>query len=355
MRLASVFPGWTPHVRTPLVGVLPGEGVGPEVMAAAVAVLQAVVPDAEIRRGGAIGGEALRAHGAALTPAVAEWCADLFEQRGAVLCGPGGHRFVYDLRARFDLYCKLTPVEPTPALRDAGVVRPERLVGVNLIVVRENVGGLYFGRSGRENGTARQSFDYRDEDVRRTLRVAVALARRRSNRIALVVKPGAMPSASELWSERFQEVTGDLEARILEVDNATYQVVADPTAFDVIVAPNLFGDVVSDCASLLIGSRGMSYSGNFSEAGVAVYQTGHGCAHDIAGRGVANPIGQIHSLAMLLRESFGLSAEAQRVGIAIEHVLDAGVRTADIAAPGSTIVGTEEMGRRIVEAIGQAS
>jgi len=355
MRLAAVIPGWPSRARTPLVGVLPGEGVGPEVMAAAVAVLRSVVPDVEIRHGGRIGGEALRAHGTALTPEVVDWCTELFEQKGAVLCGPGGHRFVYDLRARFGLYCKLTPVAPVSALRDTGALRPERLTGVDLVVVRENSGGTYFGQSVRENGTARQSFVYHEHEVRRTLEIAVALTHRRSGRIALVVKPGAMPPASQMWSEQFEEMTAGLQARILEVDNAAYQVVAHPGEFDVIVAPNLFGDIISDCASLLLGSRGMSYSGNFATGGVGVYQTGHGCAHELAGRGVANPLGQIRSVAMMLRESFGLQAEADRIESAMEAVLRTGVRTADIAAPGSTVVGTEEMARQILAAVERGS
>ncbi len=331
--------------------------MGPEVVEAGLAAIRAVERRTghrfEIRVGGAIGTEAMRKHGSALPSEVADLCDRVFENGGAVFSGPGGSRFVYDLRARFDLYCKLTPIKPVAALRDAGVVRPDLLDEVDVVIVRENAGGLYFGDSHRETGLARQTFAYRAEEVRRILEVAVRLSAARGSRLALAIKPAAMPAASGLWIEHFEAMSTGLECRVLEVDNAVYQIVADPQAFDVIVAPNLFGDILSDAAALLLGSRGLSHSGNFGSSGAAVYQTGHGCAHDLVGAGIANPLGQIRAAAMMLRESFGLAAEAAAIEAAIEETVAAGVRTPDIAGPESIVVGTEEMGRRVAEAVGR--
>jgi len=335
-----------------LVGVLPGEGIGPEVVSAAVAVLEtAAAGDGglEFRYGGPIGTEALEAHGSPLTQEVSGWCEQIFTEGGAILCGPGGSRFVYELRARFDLFCKVTPVRPLSALANAGVLTPEAREGVDIVILRENTGGLYFGRWGREHepglgAVASHSFRYSEHEVRRIIEVGVRLARRRSGRIALVVKPGAIPAVSSLWTEIFQELTqADLAARILEVDNAAYQLVAAAREFDVVVAPNLFGDILSDGAALLLASRGLSFSGNFGPRGAAVYQTGHGCARDLAGRGVANPIAQILAGAMMLRESFGMAQTAASIEAAVELALGKGLRTRDIAEPGTRVVGTCEM------------
>lgn len=356
-RLTSAIPNWPPPSTRLLVGVLPGEGVGPDVVAASLAVIRAIEQRTghrfEIRVGGEIGAEAVRKHGAALPSEVADFCAKIFEDGGAVLSGPGGSRFVYDLRARFDLYCKLTPITPVAALRDTGVVRPEVLNEVDVVIVRENAGGLYFGDSHRETGMARQTFAYRAEEVHRILDVAVRLSAARGSRLALAIKPAAMPAAAGLWVEHFEAMSAGLDSQVLEVDNAVYQIVADAPAFDVIVAPNLFGDILSDAAALLLGSRGLSHSGNFGSKGAAVYQTGHGCAHDLVGAGIANPLGQIRAAAMMLRESFGLAGEAAAVEAAIADTVAAGVRTPDISGPESVVVGTEEMGRRVAEAVGR--
>lgn len=356
-RWAVALPDWTPESTGPtagrrVVGVLPGEGIGPEVVAAAVDVLDAAAASGgglELRTGGPIGTEALAAHGSALTEEVGRWCEEIFADGGVILCGPGGSRFVYELRARFDLFCKVTPVRPMPALAGAGVLRPEAREGVDIVVLRENAGGLYFGRWDREidpalGAVASHWFRYGEHEVRRIIGVGTRLARRRSGRIALVVKPGGMPAMSSLWTEIFQELTrGELDTRVLEVDNAAYQLIAAARDFDVVVAPNLFGDILSDGAALLLGSRGLSFSGNFGSRGVAVYQTGHGSARDLAGRGVANPIAQILASAMMLRESFGMAQPAASIEAAIEATLGKGLRTADIAEPGTKVVGTREM------------
>jgi 3-isopropylmalate dehydrogenase len=343
-----------------VVGVLPGEGVGPEVIGAALDVLEAVSEASgeafALRRGGEIGLAARRSAGCDLTPEVTSFCEGVFADGGAVLCGPGGGRFVYDLRAKFDLYCKLAPVRPFAALRDAGVLRPEALDGVDVVVVRENVGGVYFGDHGGRRSEARlreaqHQFRYDEHQVARILRVALGLAGRRRGRLAVVVKPGGVPSISELWKEQAEDLSAglDVELELIEVDNACYQIVAAASRFDVVVAPNLFGDVVADTAALLLGSRGLSFSANFGDGGTAVYQTGHGAAHDLAGRDAANPIGQIESLAMMLHESFGLPELRAAVERAVEAVLAEGWRTGDVSSPGARRVGTRELGLRVAE------
>jgi 3-isopropylmalate dehydrogenase len=339
---------------------LPGEGIGPEITAAAVEVLRAVASRAgiefAIRQGGAIGTAATAACGEPLTSQVVAFCESAFADGGAILCGPGGGRFVYDLRARFDLYCKLIPIRPMPALNDIGALRPAARDGVDLLIVRENTGGCYYGQWSRHthpDGTAEahHSFRYRDGEISRVIRVAARLARGRRQRLALVVKPAAMPAVSQLWTELFHQFVGDqdLDTQVLEVDNAGYQIVAAARDFDVVVAPNHFGDILGDVAALLLGSRGVSHSANCGPSGRAVFQTAHGAAWDLTGKGTANPIGMILAAAMMLRESFGMLEAASAIESAIARTLAADVRTADVAAPGSTVVGCLEMGQRIAE------
>lgn len=345
--------------RDPVIGVLSGEGVGPEVVGAACGVLDEVLARTRcklsLRFGGKIGLPAQEEGGVPLSDEVAAFCASVFDDAGAILCGPGGGRFVYDLRARFELYCKFTPVRHCAAIDDAAILRPERLRGTDMVVVRENAGGVYFGRSEMRLGDERKAMlhcDYSDAEVRRILRPALALAGQRRGRLALAVKPHGIPAISALWRDNLEEMAAGsgVAWQVLEIDNAAYQLIANPCAFDVVVAPNLFGDVLSDAAALLLGSRGMSFSGNFGPQRRAVYQTGHGAAHDLAGRDSANPVGQIFSLAMLLRESFGWRREAATIEAAIATVLGEGWRTPDIAAPGSRIVGTRQLAERIAAA-----
>jgi 3-isopropylmalate dehydrogenase len=337
----------------PLVGVLPGEGIGPEVVTAALTVLDAVTAatgvrfDVRTRHELGLPGR----NGRQLAEAVAGFCEETFAAGGAVLAGAVGGRFVYELRARFDLYCKLVPLRPSPALADASIVRPERLRNVDVLVVRENVGDFYLGAFGRgDDGAAYQHGAYRPEQIDRIVSVATTLAARRRGRLAVIVKRGGIPEMSRLWMERTELLTaerGDVAVEVLDIDNASFQVIADPQRFDVVVAPNFMGDVLADVATVLLGSRGMSFSANFGPGGHAVYQTGHGAAHDLVGSTAANPVGQILSLAMMLRESFGLVEAAASIEEAVEHVLATGVRTRDVAGPASRIVGTRELAERI--------
>ena len=347
--LTACLPGW--DVRTvvpvPVIGVLPGEGIGPEVIDAALTVLDAVASATglrfDLRRGGALGTGPRRR----LTAAAAEFCQSIFAAGGAVFCGPTGGRAVYDLRDRFDLFCKLVPIRPAAALRDAAIVRPERLGGIDVLIVRENVGGLYLGKFGRcEAGRAAyQHLSYHADQVTRVADVAARLARRRRGCLSVIVKAGGVPEVSALWKECVEAVGAahGVSVEMLDIDNAAFQIIADPRRFDVVVAPNLFGDILADVATVLLGSRGMSYSANFGPARRAVYQTGHGAAHDLAGSDRANPTAQILSLAMMLRESFGLWSAADRIETAVENVLASGLRTPDVASRESRVVGTRAL------------
>lgn len=351
---ARCLPDWparAPEPRTCTIGAIPGEGIGPEVVGAALAVLEAAAKsggfEVALRKGGDTTERRLGAE-------VAELCASVFAADGAVLCGPVGGRFVYELRARFDLYCKLVPLRPTPALADAALVRPALLRDVDLVIVRENVGGLYFGAHGRGDGgrVAWQELRYDADAVARIVTVAARLARQRSGRLTVIVKNGGIPSVSALWREQGEAIAAahGVAVEALDVDNASFQLIAQPQRFDVVVAPNLLGDVLADSTTVLLGSRGLSYSVNLGSAGRAVYQTGHGAAYDLAGADRANPVAQIRTLAMMLRESFGLLRAAARIEGAVERVLAEGWRTPDVAGPGSRIVGTRELAARIAEA-----
>lgn len=349
-----------------VLGVLAGEGIGGEIVAATLDVLRAVCArfdlQVDIRIGGAIGKEAQKQSGKSLTDEVVAFCDDVFRVGGAVLCGPGGGRFVYDLRARFDLYCKFTPLRPVAALADAGVLRPDHLAGIDIVAVRENVGGFYFGEWGLdENGDGAASafhrVSYHAEEVDRVLLVGYALARMRRRKLCVTVKPGGVPTISRLWEERLRRIAADsaVDVSLPEIDNAAYQLIAHPAKFDVVVSPNMFGDILADCGALLLGSRGMSHSGNFGPGGRAVYQTGHGAAHDIAGTDTANPVGQIRSLAMLLSESFGWVNAGAAIEAAIDATLARGWRTPDIAARGGNVVGTRELSGKIATVIADSS
>jgi 3-isopropylmalate dehydrogenase len=350
-----------------VIGVLPGEGIGPEVIPRAVDVLRSSTRDLilplEIRTyDGPIGAAAVRQCGKALTVEATEFCESIFSDNGVLLCGPGGGRFVYELRARFDLFCKLAPIRPLPVLSDVGVLQPRASRDVDILVVRENCGGMYFGTTHREvlpEGSGERlshAYSYESGQVRRILEVAVRLAQARRGGLTLVAKPSGLPAMSSLWISLFNKAIAGagLETRILEIDNACYQIVAAADTFDVVVAPNLFGDILADCAALLLGSRGMSYSGNLSvPRNAAAFQTGHGAAHDLAGKDVANPLGQILSAAMLLREGLGIPSGAALIESAVERTLAAGIRTADIASGNCSVVGTRQMGEAIIAELEQ--
>jgi 3-isopropylmalate dehydrogenase len=344
------------------VGVLPGEGIGPEVISAALRVLAGLEspggPAFEVCTGGAIGRDAELLSGQALSDEVAAFCEDVFARGGAVLAGPGGGRFVYDLRRRFDLFCKLSPLRPIEPLLDAGRLKAGSVAGTDILIVRENVGGVYQGEwrdtAGEHQGrVCEHSFRYSEPQVRRLLDVAARLAADRRGRLSIVIKESGIPSVSALWRDVGREAAAraQVDVGFVDIDLAAYRLLQEPLAFDVIATSNLFGDVLTDLGAVLLSSRGVSFSGNFSAEGAAVYQTNHGSALDLAEQGRANPIGQIASLAMLLRESFGLNREAGWIDAAVAGVLRHGFRTFDVAEQGTTLVGTAEMGERIAATV----
>lgn len=350
-EIAFATSGLGPADGPCVLGVLEGEGVGPEVIRVSLQALAA-----------------LERHGLARTDVrqgprnpgfeeAAAFCAATFAAGGAILSGPFGGRFVYDLRRRFDLFCKLSPLRPPPALRDASRLRPEFLAGVDILFVRENTGGVYQGRwseaSGRGGRVAEHSFSYEESQVRRIVAAGARLAASRRRRMAVAVKPGGVPAISALWCDCAADAAraAGVELANMDVDYAAYRLVQHPRDLDVVVAPNMLGDILIDLGAVLLGSRGASFSGNYSAEGAAVYQTNHGAAKDLAGSGRANPAGQVLSLAMLLRESFGLDDAASILEAALEDAWGQGFRTFDVMGPGAKLVGTSEMGDRIEESI----
>lgn len=346
--------------RSLLIGILPGEGIGPELMDICLKLLGTIQECTTARFtlefGGAIGKEALQKTGNSLTSDVRLFCEQIFERRGIVFCGPGGDRFVYDLRREFDLFCKLTPIHRHPSLKEVGAVKSGLADSVDILVVRENLAGVYQGEYGAsKDGVDEEAwhrFRYTRAQVVDIMEAAAKAALGREGKVAVITKPGGVPTVSALWDRVAGDVLSSygVSMEILEIDNACYQIISRPGDFDVLVAPNLLGDIVSDVATLLMGSRGLSHSANFSkDLRCAVYQTGHGAAHDLKGRDVANPIGQILSLSMMLEQSFGLHAIADKVRSAVEDVLSGNHRTRDIATLDSAVIGTAEMGGRINE------
>ena len=353
---AAFDPGQVHHI-----GVFLGEGVGVEVVPVAMRMLGLLAGHSErkfeLHEGGLIGLPAKAIHGTSLSGEVSDFSEALFARGGAMFCGPGGDRFVYELRRQFNLYCKFTPLEPLPELRAAGPVRPEIAAATDIVAVRENMGGIYQG-VWEEDGApgarvARHRFDYHEADVRRIMGVAFDLAATRRGHVHVVLKPGGIPSISSLWRSIAEEMARDAGIALgeLEIDNAVYQLIADPGQFDVLVSPNMFGDVLADCGSLLLASRGLSYSGNFNDLGHAVYQTGHGAARDIAGKDIANPIGQIFSLGMMLRESFCWPEADAMLRAAVRETLRSGIATSDLVMPTHRVVGTAEFGDAVAASL----
>jgi 3-isopropylmalate dehydrogenase len=345
----------------PLIGVLAGTGIGPEVVSAALQVLksvgQALSLKFEVRHGGLIGEDAIAEHGKWLPEGTAEFCADIFQSGGAILNGPGGGRYVYDLRRRFDLFCKFVPVRPSPELARAGKIAPQFLQGVDMLIVRDNTGGVYQGQWGEratdKGRVAEHSFNYSETEVHRIIEVAARAAANRRNSLHVIIKEGGVPTVTALWRDVGEAVAKrhNVEAKFMNIDLAIYELIQNPTRFDVIVAPNLFGDIIADICGVLVSSRGVTFSANFNPHGHGVYQTNHGCAHDLAGTDTANPAGQILSLAMLLRESFGLEHAAALIEKSLAEIWRAGWRTTDLAEPGCRILGTKAMAEKVAEQI----
>lgn len=359
--LLSYLNGTPPTAGVPLIGVFRGNGAGPFLIDGALETLEATGRALgivfQVEHGGIIGEDSVDRGGPPLPEEAAAFCAQIFRRGGAILSGPAGGRYVYDLRRRFDLFCKFVPVRPVPELARASKIVPQHLEDIDLLIVRDNIGGVYQGtwgdRSAETGRVAAHVFDYREPEVRRLAEVAARAAAGRRGILHVIVKDGGVPTISALWRDVAAAAARDysVRAEFMNVDFAAYELIQHPSRFDVIVAPNLFGDILADVAGVLLSSRGVTFSGNFGPRGQAVYQTNHGCARDLAGADAANPGGQILSLAMLLRESFGLSAAATLIEHSLADVWSQGWRTADVAEPGSRVLGTQAFVARVVQQV----
>jgi 3-isopropylmalate dehydrogenase len=347
---------------------LPGDGIGQEVVAEGVKVLQAVAERHDHRftfEEALIGGCAMDATGSPLPEATLATC------RGAdaVLLGAvGGPRWsdpaapvrpeqgLLGLRRGLGLYANLRPVRVAPTLLDASPLRPERLAGVDLMVVRELTGGIYFGprqEATADDETAYDTMVYTADEVRRIARMAFRLAQQRRGKVTSVDKANVL-ATSRLWRRTVVEIAAgypDVTLETMLVDATAMHLIRRPADFDVILTANMFGDILTDEASMLAGSMGMLPSASLGEERNGVYEPIHGSAPDIVGQGIANPLATILSTAMLLRHSLGLEQAAQAVEAAVEQVLAQGYRTPDIAGPETQVVGTQEMGDRVVAAL----
>ena len=336
------------------IGVLWGEGVGPEVIGAALEVLESVAKckglTIKLREGGRL---TSRTKGQ-LREEIIDICEETFERGGAVIQGPYSGRFVYDLRKQFDLFFKISPLTSMLSVPDASRLKLQALEGLDILMTRENSGGIYQGHWTEDEGSpgqrrARHSFDYEESQVRRFLFASARLAKQRRGEMVVVWKEAGLPSISALWRACAEEASQEYNVRLQLVgaDLMAYWLVQQAASFDVIATPNLFGDVLADLGAVLVGSRGVSFSGNFSASGRAVYQTNHGAAFDLEGTDRANPAGQFFAVAMMLRESFGMRDEADAMEEAVRSVWREGWRTEDVSIPGSRLIGTREMGHRV--------
>ncbi len=356
--------------------VLAGDGIGPEVTGEARRVIEWFAT----RRGlavdvaeGLFGGASFDRHGVFIT----EQTMAAAREAGAILCGAEGGPEWDDaksgrapeergglarLRRELDLYANLRPIKPFAALADASTLKAHVIDGVDMVIVRELTAGIYFGTprgierlaDGTRRGVDTQV--YTTDEIARVARAAFELARTRRGRVCSVDKANVMESGV-LWRDEVSRLHAadhpDIELSHLYADNCAMQLVRDPAQFDVIVTDNLFGDILSDAAAMITGSLGMLPSASLgAPGGPALYEPVHGSAPDIAGKGVANPLGAILSVAMMLRLSFDRADDAALLEAAVARALNAGARTADIAAPGSTPVSTREMGDAVLAALG---
>ncbi len=352
------------------IAILPGDGIGPEVIAEARKVIGAVAakfghtihtPE------GLIGGCAIDATGSALPDETVRLC----QAADAVLLGAvGGPKWdnpaatvrpeqgLLAIRKTLGLFANLRPVTIHPLLIDASPLRPERLEGVDLLVVRELTGGIYFGAKQRdrdEHGEwASDLCVYSEAEIVRIVRMAAELARSRSGKLTLVDKANVLET-SRLWrsvtTRLIQAEFADLQFEIMLVDACAMHLIRRPSDFDVIVTENMFGDILTDEASMLAGSLGMLPSASLGAGRVGLYEPIHGSAPDIAGQGKANPMATLLSLALLFRHSLGMEVEARAIEAAVAGALEAGIVTGDIARPGQAIYATSAVGNAVARTL----
>jgi 3-isopropylmalate dehydrogenase len=357
-------------VMTKKIAVLAGDGIGPEIVDEAIKVLHALEKDGlEIElQYGLIGGAAYDETGTPLPDETVE----ISKEADAVLLGAvGGYKWesldisvrpekgLLGIRSELNLFANLRPAILYPQLADASTLKPEVVAGLDLMIVRELTGGIYFGQPRGirtlENGE-KEGFNtlvYRESEINRIGKVAFEIAQKRQGRLCSVDKANVLES-TELWRETMTtlaEQYSDVELSHMYVDNAAMQLVRAPKQFDVMVTTNMFGDILSDCASMLTGSIGMLPSASLDENGKGMYEPIHGSAPDIAGQNIANPLATILSVSMMLRYTLDEPEMADRIENAVSKVLEQGLRTADIYSDGMTKVGTSEMGDAVVTAL----
>ena len=354
------------------IAVLAGDGIGPEVMAETIKVLDAAVLKYNFTlnyEAGDVGGIAIDNHGRALPEKTLALC----EQSDAILFGSvGGPKWeslppeeqperaaLLPLRKHFDLFCNLRPAKVFKSLTGACPLRPDIVgEGFDILCVRELTSGIYFGTpKGREgSGETERAFDtmaYTRAEITRIARMAFEAARLRRRKVTSIDKANVL-TTMVLWREVVVEVAReypDIELNHLYIDNATMQLVKDPHQFDVMVCSNMFGDIISDESAMLTGSMGLLASASLNKEKFGLYEPAGGSAPDIAGQGIANPIAQILSAAMMLRYSLGQNEAAAAIDAAVEKTLAAGIHTADIVTDKTKAVGTAAMGDAIVAAL----
>jgi 3-isopropylmalate dehydrogenase len=353
------------------IAVLPGDGIGPEIIAEAVKVLNALGESFEMETA-PVGGAGYEAKGHPLP----EDTLKLAKEADAILFGSVGdwkydtlarelrpEQAILGLRKHLSLFANLRPAICYPELTEASSLKPEIIAGLNILIVRELNGDIYFGApkgirtatDGLFPGT-REGFDtmrYSEPEVERIAHVAFQAAQKRHKRVCSVDKSNVLET-SQLWREvmtRIGKEYPDVELSHMYVDNAAMQLVKAPKAFDVVVTGNLFGDILSDEASMLTGSIGMLPSASLDKNNKGLYEPSHGSAPDIAGKGIANPLATILSAAMMLRYSLGKAEQADRIEAAVQKVLAQGYRTGDIKTTGCQLVGTKEMGEAVLKAL----
>ncbi len=353
------------------IAILPGDGIGTEIVAEAVKVLNALGQKFEMETA-PVGGAGYEAHGHPLPPGTLK----LAKEADAILFGAVGdwkydsleralrpEQAILGLRKELTLFANFRPAILYPELVGASTLKPEVVSGLDILIVRELNGDIYFGqpRGMREapDGPfkgAREGFDtmrYSEPEIRRIAHVAFQAAQKRSKRLTSVDKANVLETF-QFWKDIMIDVSKeypDVELDHMYVDNAAMQLVRAPKKFDVIVTGNMFGDILSDAAAMLTGSIGMLPSASLDAHNKGLYEPSHGSAPDIAGKGIANPLATILSAAMMLRFSLNLGAEADRIENAVKKVLSQGLRTPDIYEAGTTKVGTKEMGDAVVKAL----
>ncbi len=352
--------------------ILAGDGIGPEIMAAAEQVLTAVNHRFDLGLSweqGLLGGAAIDAHGQPLPDVTLEAA----KKADAILLGAVGgpkwdniersirpERGLLKIRSELNLFANLRPAILYPQLADASSLKPEIVAGLDILIVRELTGGIYFGQPRGirtlENGE-KQGFNtdvYSESEIKRIAKVAFDMAALRGGKVCSVDKANVL-EVTELWKQTVTDLAAEQYPNIqlshMYVDNAAMQLVRAPKQFDVIVTGNLFGDILSDEAAMLTGSIGMLPSASLDENGKGMYEPCHGSAPDIAGKNIANPLATILSVAMMLRYTFREEDAAKAIEDAVGEVLDQGLRTGDIMSDGMTSVGTDAMGAAVVKAL----